>query len=98
MNDMTNQNNKEWWYHEDSSIERDHDGPVYDEKAVAKIVAEAERRTWEEARVVVMGLETGRDVRWPYNVPWNEEGDGWDALKTDALMAFDAKLSSLTKE
>jgi len=44
---MTNE--KPWWYHEDSYIQEDHDGPVYNEKAVASIVAEAERRGYERA-------------------------------------------------
>lgn len=42
-------NEKPWWYHEDGYIEKDHDGPVYNEKAVASIVAEAERRGYERA-------------------------------------------------
>lgn len=52
---------KPWWYHEDSYIEEDHDGPVYNEKAIVAIVAEAERRGYERAMEEVMA-EAGK---WP---------------------------------
>lgn len=83
---MTNPTEKEWWYHEDSSIGRDHDGPIYDEKAVAKIVAEAERRTWEKVRRFAINSDHFVACPTPR------------AIIKRFLILIDAKLSSLTKK
>lgn len=92
---------EEWWNKYVYRVRETYDFYGVPRDGVEKLVIEAKRRgaeeAWKEMYSVLDTIETGRDVRWPDNVPWHEEGDGWDALKIDMRMAIDAKLESLNK-
>lgn len=75
---MTNPNDEEWWNDEKYWTELNQ--PDY-----AKVVAEAERRTWEEARVVIADVMDCSDDTVGYYE---------DALQKK----IDAKLASLAND
>lgn len=91
---------EEWW---ESHFNRHFPNPedswikTWAHFLVDEAMRRGEEKAWVDASVTLGCIEAGRDERWPENVPWNEEGSGWDALFVDMNKAIASKISSLNK-